>query len=280
MTWSVKLFCKCVKINKNNSSPSESVQKIWHSQYYYDIAKNASMDEHWAIKRIKKIAGECETILEVGCGEGSKLAYIAGINKKATGLDVSPKAIKIASSQYPQYKFKQANAENLPFKDGSFDLTYSAFTLEHTDRPESVINEMFRVTKNHGYLAFVAPNYGAPFRISPCFKGNRVVRIMRGVYEDIIRYKPEVGKLNWRKVVPITDKPFHIDYDTTIEPYLRTLVNYLERKAGNMLEFSSCWNIDTGKQIGVHTLFKYFGMKNMYPFIYWGPHLYVLWQKN
>jgi len=46
--------------------------------------------------------------------------------------------------------FVDANAENLPFDDETFDFVYCSHLLEHVLCPNKVINEILRVTKTSG----------------------------------------------------------------------------------------------------------------------------------
>src|SRR5205823_1401841 len=51
----------------------------------------------------------------------------------------------------------------LPFSDESFDIVYSAYALEHTEQPETVLLESMRVLKPGGVLHFELPNFLTPF---------------------------------------------------------------------------------------------------------------------
>lgn len=44
----------------------------------------------------------------------------------------------------------QADAENLPFVDNSFDIVYSSGVLHHSENTERCIQEVYRVLKNNG----------------------------------------------------------------------------------------------------------------------------------
>ena len=46
--------------------------------------------------------------------------------------------------------FVDANANNLPFDDETFDFVYCSHLLEHVENPNIVINEILRVTKSSG----------------------------------------------------------------------------------------------------------------------------------
>jgi len=259
----------------------ENMQSIWKSENYYQIAHDASKHHiHPKIKELADIAKNCDEILEIGCGEGTKLDIICNHKSKGTGVDISPIAIKKAILQYPQYKFIQADGEKLPFDDNKFDLVYSAFTLEHTQNPEKVIKEMIRVAQKGAYLSLLAPNYGAPFRKSPCFRGHRIIRIVQGFWNDLIKsFNSQL--LNWHRVLPIADSQnFEIDFDTTVEPYLGSLLDFIRSLNGLLIRVSSCWEIEEKHETMINKAFRYLATKSIYPFIYWGPHLFVVWQKK
>lgn len=64
------------------------------------------------------------------------------------------------------------NAQQLPFKDLSFDLVISKDTMEHFLNPWAVVNEVHRVLKNDGqfviWVPFMHPFHGDDFyRYSP-----------------------------------------------------------------------------------------------------------------
>jgi SAM-dependent methyltransferase len=70
-------------------------------------------------------------VLDVGCGKGHLLAWfvLQGASpRNLVGIDLRPEAIAQAREAYPGLTFLQANAEHLPFEDGSFDLV-CAFTV-------------------------------------------------------------------------------------------------------------------------------------------------------
>ncbi|HYH58752.1 MAG TPA: class I SAM-dependent methyltransferase [Thermoleophilaceae bacterium] len=71
-----------------------------------------------------------ETAVDVGCGTAG-LATL-GTPLAVTGVDRVPRA------EYPGERFVQADATDLPFSDGEFDIAYSNSVVEHlppADRP-------------------------------------------------------------------------------------------------------------------------------------------------
>lgn len=70
-------------------------------------------------------------ILEVGCGTGGRLAAFEDIGAQPEnlfGVDLIPERINAAREKHEGITFKLANAEALPFADGSFDLV-AVFTV-------------------------------------------------------------------------------------------------------------------------------------------------------
>ncbi len=254
---------------------------LWEKESYYHLAKKASIkSKHPGIIEIKKLAGRNKKILDLGCGEGSKLNLIAGKNNLGFGVDLSSKAVKIAKKNYPHLNFVRSDIESLPFKNEEFDLVYFTFVLEHLDRPEKVIREAARVTKMGGFLAFLSPNFGAPNRASPPFKGNRFIKFIKGVITDFVLLFKGIDKLYWNKVTPLSlGEVYQTDWDTTIEPYLLTLVIFLKRIGLKIIKRGSFWVEELPGAKLHQRLFRILGEMGIYPFEFWGPHLFVIAQK-
>jgi len=253
---------------------------IWETKKYYDKAHEASLDlSHPALCLIKAYAKDAKSVLEVGCGEGTKLAKLSSKKNHRIGIDISKQAIKRAKKNYPKISFKVSDAEKLSFKDKEFDLVFSTFMLEHTKNPERIINEALRVAKKYFILA--APNFGAPNRASPCFKGSRIKKLIKGFLRDFYWLIKRPRSLCWEKVTPIaTSKNYQIDWDTTVEPYLLSLKLWLSRKNLNIVEHSSLWQVKQKRELLWQKIFKLLGVLNIYPFKYWGPHLMLMAEKK
>jgi len=266
-----------MQITKKTHS-NKLVDTVWSKDKYYDVAGEGSSDmKHPAMVKLKEISKEASSILDMGCGEGTRLAKIADKNGKIYGIDISKKAIEIAKKKYPQFNFRVGNLEKLPFPDNTFDLVYSAFVFEHLRNPEKVIKEGVRVLKKGGSLLIAAPNFGAPNRASPPFKGKRIAKLLKGFVKDFFPDK----ELSWNKVTPIADSDnYEPDWDTTVEPYLGSLINYLKKQNLQIKYFSSLWSEEPDHANPLQKLFKYLGKFEVYPFKLWGPHLVVVVKKN
>lgn len=241
----------------------------WNQADYYLQAKNASENDHPSLTYLKaRYHGK--TILEVACGEGTKLAHLEA--KKKAGLDISRLAIKQA-----QKKLDLAvvgNAEKLPFKDQEFDAVLSFFSIEHFEHPEIVLGEMIRVVKRSGEIVILTPNFGAPNRSSPCFVGSRLTKLLRGFWSDIFGHSKD---LNWNHVTPLSiEHAYQSDFDTLVEPYLPTLIAYLESQGLEIIVSTSNWEIHQAGEGVIQQIIRFLGSRSMYPFRFWGPHAFVI----
>lgn len=111
--------------------------------------------EPWIPQIIKGLEPDGKRVLEVGCGTGLDLFYFVRLGAKATGIDISDESLKLAREQAKELGIKnikliQGDAENLPFKDDSFDIVYSYGVLHHTPDTEKAVKEAYRVTKGGG----------------------------------------------------------------------------------------------------------------------------------
>ncbi len=256
------------------------IQSIWKTKHYYQTAKQASVDlNHPGLIEIVKLAQNAHHVLEVGCGEGTKLNLLVPEKVNATGIDISPTAVRLAQKQYPNRTFLKADANQLPFDSNLFDLVYLAYVLELTSNPERVINEMIRVLKPNGHLVIIAPNFGAGHRRSPCFRGNRIVKFLSVFLKDffICFYNPYKQRLSWQTVKPIASiDNYQINSDTLTEPYLGSLIHFLEDKQLTIKKISSCWEITEKNEKLPNKILRHLSRLNLFPYIYWGPHILIV----
>lgn len=106
-------------------------------------------------------AGPTDTLLEVGCGSGVILRWLATQNfcaKPLTGMDLNPYFLQEAESiakmngVADHIKLLHGNAEAIPLDDCSFDIVLTYTVLEECDA-NKVLSEIFRVLKPGGRVA-------------------------------------------------------------------------------------------------------------------------------
>lgn len=230
---------------------------------YYRIARESSLHigNHPGLVYLQGLCHQADTVLDVGCGEGSRLNTLLPA-KSGTGIDPSRQALGLARRRYPRHKFLRAAGELLPFADNSFDLVYSAFAIEHCQSPMAFISEMIRVCRPGGHLVILSPNYGAPSRRSPVSVQNPIAKLLSGIITDLVPF----SGLNWRSVTPKQTYQ-HIDDDTTFEPYLLSLIRFLKTCPVTIEKSSSLWDIEPKPKKLYRKFFR--------AFKYWGPQIFV-----
>jgi SAM-dependent methyltransferase len=69
------------------------------------------------------------------------------------GLDFSGEVIEIAKRNVPGAKFRQGDAQELPFEDESFDAVVCGYGVIHVPEPKKALLEMHRVLRPGGRFA-------------------------------------------------------------------------------------------------------------------------------
>jgi len=243
---------------------------------YYTIASEASQEikGHSGLEYLQKETRKAKAILDIGCGEGTKLNSVVSNHQNATGVDISRYAITLAKKKYPHLRFIHLSNEKLPFKDEEFDLVYSTFVLEHTQDHQLFLQEMIRVLKPRGKIVILCPNFGSPNRRSPNSTENPPKKLINGFLKDF-----SDTNLNWVKVKP-KKKYVNIDDDTTVEPYLRDLKGFFHQNGFKILKCSSLWSLEPFSLSPRKLLFTFLGKLGIFPFKYWGPQVFIAIQKK
>jgi len=102
----------------------------------------------------------CANLLEVGCGVGAQLRLLIRKYPRlhVAGVDISESQIQRArlllakELSEGQIELHVSRGDELPFADGSFDVVYICFVLEHVPDPAAVIREAKRVLVDDGLL--------------------------------------------------------------------------------------------------------------------------------
>ena len=117
--------------------------------------------EPWLQPIIEKVAADHNSILEIGCGQGTDaLIFCRTMSPTGqyTALDYSPRSIKNAENAFMELaetvnvhpKFIVGNAESLPFADNSVEAVYSMGALHHTPNLSQAISEIQRTLRTGG----------------------------------------------------------------------------------------------------------------------------------
>ncbi len=98
-------------------------------------------------------------VLDLGCGTGNDAIALVRLGFKVVGLDVSSRSLEIARQKVerlrlkPQVDFVVCDIHHLPITKRSADSIVSlGFMLSHTPHLSSVIREISRILRDHGYF--------------------------------------------------------------------------------------------------------------------------------
>lgn len=156
------------------------IRSIPKSQYY-----------RWVIEEYLEILSSYtfSKVLEVGTGELTTILPIAqhyGTAVEYYGMDLSLNRVHLG---YQYFKSKcpfpisvcKANAAQLPYREGSFDLVFTSFCLEHMPYDyKKAIDEMVRVSRSH--IVLFEPLYeGALF-------SQKMNMLAKGYVRGILNY--------------------------------------------------------------------------------------------
>lgn len=112
------------------------------------------LEEAEQVREMRDIGLQGRSVLEIGCGVGTSSVLFALDGAHVTATDLTEEAVAIAKSKFELMgldgTFVQADAEQLPFVDDSFDIIFSSGVLHHTPNTEKAVQEIHRVLKPGG----------------------------------------------------------------------------------------------------------------------------------
>ena len=118
------------------------------------------VDRLWRKRSLKAIAdGTQQEILDVACGTGDSTIAIAEAvapGSRVTGVDISEGMMSLLMRKaakagvHERIRLLKADAEALPFPDGSFHRVSCAFGVRNFERKDLALSEFHRVLKADG----------------------------------------------------------------------------------------------------------------------------------
>ncbi len=216
-----------MKKNVNNAFYDE-LHQMWLNAEDHPIAVLRSenrLRNPWISRVIEKELGGQARVLDVGCGGGLLTNHLAKEGYEVSGIDLSKASLDVAEQSDPtnSAKYLCANACELPFDDGSFDVVCAMDLLEHVEHPELVISEAARVLRPRGIFFFHTFN------------------------RTLLSYLLAIKALEW--FIPNAPKDIHI-YNLFIKPKeLQKLCQQVGMKVESMNGVRPCLTAKVVKQV-------------------------------
>jgi SAM-dependent methyltransferase len=131
----------------------------------WGLAQWATEDICWGIFRVPEhdihvLPGLYETdVIELGCGTAYFSAWLAKRGARAVGVDLNPDQLERARRFQREFELEfpliEANAEEVPLPDSSFDLALSEYGASIWCDPKKWVPEAKRLLRPGGRLIFM-----------------------------------------------------------------------------------------------------------------------------
>jgi len=133
--------------------------EIWHtpSQTAATMERDAEAPWYqWARRVLRDVHGL--KVLEIACGTGALVSWLAERGARVVGCDISECALAKARTRGAG-EYAACDVHHLPFADHEFDIIVCCETLEHTLDPAAALCELRRVAKSGATLLLTTPSY-------------------------------------------------------------------------------------------------------------------------
>jgi ubiquinone/menaquinone biosynthesis C-methylase UbiE len=97
-----------------------------------------------------------QRVLDVGTGTGVAAEVARSLGADAVGVDASLEMLRVGHAAHPELELAAAEAIDLPFPNGSFDVVTGTFVLAHFARVDTALFDIVRVTRSGGTVAFTS----------------------------------------------------------------------------------------------------------------------------
>lgn len=147
-------------------------------------------------------------ILDIGCGAGRNLLYLALLGHQLTGVDINQSAIQQLEEIVEKENMTNVNLithdlhQALSLQKEAFDVVISLVTLQfiESQRIPTLLTELQSVTLNKGRHLIVLPIKSALYPLPSTFTYLPESKALYNFYQDkgwsILEYKESVGQLH------------------------------------------------------------------------------------
>jgi len=143
-----------------------------HTKDWIDIYERSTLNSHTIQMRLRYVLKYVDnlnlkgrtTILDLGCGTGPFTMELLKRGHRVMATDISLNMIQTARQRCLEAHveanaaFGVQDAQDLPFREGMFDLVLAVGLVEYLQYDRWALREIFRVLKPEGHLIVTVPN--------------------------------------------------------------------------------------------------------------------------
>jgi fatty-acid O-methyltransferase len=198
-------------MNHGYSPPCEGLQG------YHKIFEHQSS---LYINLIKDFDTKNKSLLDIGCGRGGGVdLFNQNLSfSRVVGLDLNPQNIEYCTNNIKGVEFFNNDAENLPFKDNTFDFITNVESAHCYQNIDSFFNEVKRVLKPGGFFLYTDV-FQVDFNQSPTYNSLIVenkLPFKKIIKEDITKNVQKACKKDYSKWKNVLTNPKQIEFHTNI----------------------------------------------------------------
>jgi SAM-dependent methyltransferase len=158
--------CVCCGTSETFPKPDPATLEAQYSEAYYGVdnvkfVPSVEACIAWMTRkraaRVDTLMGRRGRILEIGCGRGLLLRYLARLGHECHGIERSALAARRAA-QSEELRVYTQPLENCHFAEQYFDAVILWHVLEHLDHPQATLVQISRLLKPGGLLYLEVPN--------------------------------------------------------------------------------------------------------------------------
>lgn len=134
----------------------------YFSTHTYEKVSFAKYSQYWWSNRFfaalaRRYGHRGGRLLEIGSGLGHLVGQLED-TFETYGIDLNHWAVRESKSVVTKSLLQTGSGQELPFKDGAFNVVIIKHIVEHLPQPERAIAEIGRVTEPGGILILATPN--------------------------------------------------------------------------------------------------------------------------
>lgn len=130
--------------------------EILSAEAYEDCFKYSRHRLHKLLDEYLPQEGKGLHLLDAGCGTGHHMADLRKRGYKVAGVDASREMLDHARVNNPDSVVLEADVDEIPLPDASFDIIISIEVLRHLPRSAKTVSEMSRLLKPGGFCLVTA----------------------------------------------------------------------------------------------------------------------------